>query len=116
MNAGQAGGGAWNRELELRLEKSKACGEVTVQLGSNRLGEESVRASVRPARALPSHWLRREQARVEAGGGGSRHPTARLLSVAGAPGLLGHVTERAGIPGAASRAPPNGTSRPFSNR
>lgn len=69
MNAGQAGGGAWNRELELRLEKSKACGEVTVQLGSNRLGEESVRASVRPARALPSHWLRREQARVEAGGG-----------------------------------------------
>lgn len=115
MNAGQAGGGAWNWELELRLAKSKAGGEVIVQLGSNCLGEESVRASVRPARALPSHWLRREQARVGAGGWG-RHPTARLLSVAGAPGLLGQVTERAGIPGAASRAPPNGTSRPFSNR
>lgn len=114
MNAGQAGGGAWNRELELRLEKSKPRGEVIVQLGSNCLGEESVRASVRPARALPPHWLRREQARVGAGGG--RHPTARLLSVAGAPGLLGHVTERAGIPGAASRAPPNGTSGLFSNR
>lgn len=114
MSAGRVGGGAWNRELELRLEKSKAGGEVIVQLGSNCLGEESVRASVLPARALPSHWLRREQARVGTGGG--RHPTARLLSVAGEPGLLGHVTERAGIPGAATRAPPNGSSGPFSNR
>lgn len=87
MNAGQAGGGAWNRELELRLEKSKAGGEVTVQLGSNRLGEESVRASVRPARALPSHWLRREQARVEAGGGGA---VTRLRGYSRSPARRGY--------------------------
>lgn len=62
----------------------------TVQLSSNSSGEESGRARVLPARALPPYWLRRS--RRESGRGGGCHPTARLLSVAGAPGLLGHVT------------------------
>ena len=97
------------------MEKSKALGKVTVQLGPNCLGEESVRANVRLARALPSHWLRRS--RRESGREGGVLPrTARLPSVARAPGLLGHVTERAGNPPAASRAPPNGISGTFSNR
>jgi hypothetical protein len=69
-------------------------GVVIVQLCPNCSGEESVGPSVRQACLLPSHWLRREQARVGAGGGGDRHPTARLLAVTGALGLLGHVTER----------------------
>lgn len=43
---------------------------MIVQLGSNCLGEESVRSSVGPARALPSHWLRRSRRESRRGGGG----------------------------------------------
>lgn len=66
MNAGQAGGGAWYREPDLRLEKSEA---APVQLSSSSSGEESGRAGVRPARALPPYWLRRS--RRESGRGGA---------------------------------------------
>lgn len=52
-------------------------GELMVPLGSNRPGEESVRAGVRPARALASHWLRRSRRESGRGGRGLAVPGPR---------------------------------------
>lgn len=85
-------GGACDRDLAaIGAAGSARRGDCTTRSG--RLREGVGRPGVRPARSLPSHWLRQEQARVGAGGcGGVTRP--RGYSRSPALGLLGHVTER----------------------
>lgn len=104
---GRQGGSCDRDPAAIGAAGSARRGDCTTRSG--RLGEGVGRPAVRPARSLPSHWLRQEQARVEAGGVRGRHQTARLLSVAGA-GVTGACNGEARMPAAASRAPPNGAS------
>ena len=80
----------------------------TVQLSSNSSGEESGRARVLPARALPPYWLRRS--RRESGRGGGLSPDREVTLGRRRAGVTGACNGRARIPAAASRAPPNGAA------